>query len=218
MVDFAKTAIMKTSIAKLHTILVAGIILTGIIFINSCGNSNTGNNAQNMADSAMAKVDTAAKEIKQGAENLVNNGNPDSNFVVKAALTNNAELRILQAGLDNGTNKELKMHARMMIADHKTMGKTVKAYSTKKGYTLPDTDNGKADDELAKLGQKAKGADWDKEWVDHMVSAHKDCIDMFESGKNNAKDAELKTIIDSALPILHSHLDMMKQLQDKMGK
>ncbi len=208
---------MKTRSITLHTLLMAGVL-----FASSCGNGN--NSAQNTADTAMAKVDTAAQAVKQGAQNMVNeaknamDSNPDSNFVVKAATTNMAELRILQAGLDNGTSKELKAHAKMMMTDHKKLGEGVKAYSAKKGYTLPTTDNGKADDEMAKLNGKTKGADWDKEWVDHMVSAHKDCIDMFENGSKNVKDAELKTIIDGALPTLHSHLDMMQQLQDKMGK
>ena len=146
------------------------------------------------------------------------NGNPDSSFVVKAAATNNAELKILQAGIDNGTDKELKAHARMMMADHKKLGEKVKAYADKKGYPLPDGDNGKADDEMAKLNQTAKGSDWDKEWVNHMVSAHQDAIDMFENGKMNVKDDDLRLIISGALPTLHSHLDMMKGLQDKMGK
>jgi len=200
-------------------------ILTIAIALSAgaCNNADT-EKAKDMADSAAAKMDTAVQDVKRGAENAAGevrnalSSNEDSNFVVKAALTNNAELRILQAGIDNGTNKELKAHARMMLSDHKKLGGKVKSYSSGKGYILPDNDKGKADDELAKLNEKKKGSEWDKEWVDHMVSAHGDAISMFENGRDKVKDNDLKTIISDALPTLHSHLDMMKQLQDNMGK
>jgi putative membrane protein len=197
------------------------LLMAGLLSVTACNNANSG--ATSTTDSAMSKVDTAAKDIKQDAQSAVNDAkgamssNADSNFVVKAAITNMAELKVLQAGLDNGTSKELKAHAKMMIADHKKLGDKVKAYSASKNYTLPADDGGKGDDAIAKLGNN-KGADWDKAWVNHMVSAHEDCISMFEKGQNDVKDADLKTIIAGALPTLHSHLDMMKQMQDKMGK
>jgi len=209
---------MKSNLVRLHTLFAAGILL-----FTSCNNRNS-NSGQNMADSAAAKVDTAVQDIKQGAQTAVNdvknalNSNPDSNFVVKAATSNNAELKILQAGIDNGTNKELKAHARMMLADHRKLGEKVKDYSAKKGYVLPDGDNGKSYDEMARLNGLTKGVDWDNEWVGHMVSAHQDAIDMFENAKTAIKDDDLRTIITDALLTLHSHMDMMKQLQDKMGK
>lgn len=201
---------MKNNI-KLHTLLIAGLLA-----VSSC-NSNTSDNMENKADSV-------SENIQQGAENMADNvkdalnGNADSNFVVKAARANMAELRVLQAGWDNGTNKEMKGHAKMMIADHNMLGDKVAAFAKSKGYILPASDEGKADGELEKLGRKTKGAEWDKEWVDEMVSAHKDAIDMFEDAQDDVKDAELKTIIADALPKLRSHLEMMKAMEDKMKK
>jgi len=215
---FLQKNIMKTNVTKLHTFLLAAVIAV-------CSCNNAGNNtAQNMADSAAAKVDTAVQAVKQGAQNLADeadnimNGNVDSNFVVKAAATNNAEMKILQAGIDMGTDKEIKVHARMMLADHKKLGEKVKAYASKKGYILPEGDNGKSDKEMTKLNNNSNGAEWDKEWVNHMVSAHQDAIDMFEKAENNVKDPDLKNIIADALPTLNSHLEMMKKLQDRIGK
>ena len=80
-----------------------------------------------------------------------------------------------------------------------------------------DGDNGKADDELATLNNKNRGAYWDKKWVDALVSGHNKAIELFEKAKDNVKDAELKDIINDALPTLQAHLDMMLQLQGKTG-
>jgi putative membrane protein len=177
-----------------------------------------------MADSAAAKVDTMAQDVKKAAQNVASDvrdamtSNPDSSFAVKAATANMAELKVLQAGLDNGSSKELKAHAKMMMADHKKLGAGMKAYADKKGYTLPADDGGKGDDVIASLGKNNKGADWDKAWVDHMVSAHEDAISMFEKGQKDVKDDELRTMITNALPTLRAHLGMMQEMQKGMMK
>lgn len=209
---------MKKTSTTLHILLVAGLLS-----VTACNDAQQ-NRAEDMADSAAAKVDNMAQDVKEGVQNATENvkdalnGNADSNFVVDATEINMAELKVLQAGINSGTNKDLKSHAKMMLADHKKLGDGVNAYAAKKGYRLPADDNGKGKDAIDKLNNEKKGADWDKAWVDHMVSAHEDAISRFEKGQNNVKDEELKTMITNALPTLRSHLDMMKQMQDKMGK
>ncbi len=191
------------------------LVLSGILVISGCNNAQN-NSARNAADSVAAKIDTGVKDVKQQVNSIGDNGNPDSTFVVKATIGNKEEINMLQAGIDNGTSKEVKAHARMMLADHKKLGDKVAAYSSGKGYTLPADDNGKSADELAKLNKNNKGADWDKAWTDFMVNEHSDDISMFEKGENNVKDSTLKNMISNALPVLRSHYDMVKQLQSSM--
>jgi putative membrane protein len=198
-----------------NLITLSAVMLAGTLAATSCNNA-TNTQAGNAADSAGAKIDTAMANLKQKASNLINSGNPDSNFVVKATIGNKEEINMLQAGIDNGTSKELKAHAKMMLADHKKLGDKVAAYSAGKGYTLPADDQGKANDELAKLNKNSKGAEWDKAWTDFMVNEHSDDISMFEKGQSDVKDSTLKNMIGSALPILHSHYDMVKGLQSNM--
>ena len=206
--------------AKLHTMIVAGLLS-----LSACSNSTTTSSSTSDSTTSMTtKVDTAMSHAEQGAKNVVNdvkdavNGNADSNFVVKAAVDNAMDLKVLQAGWDKGTDKELKNHAKMMIADHKKLGAAVKAYADKKSYVLPVDDNGKADDALSSIDKNNAGKDWDKAWTDKVTDAHKDAISMFEKGQSDVKDPELKNIIAGALPTFRSHLNMMQQLQDKMGK
>jgi len=209
---------MRKITTVLHMLLAAGMLS-----LAACSDAQQ-EKAENTADSAANKMENAAENVKEGVQNAVDNakdamnGNADSNFVVDAAKTNMAELKVLQAGLDNGTSKELKNHARMMMNDHNKMGAAVKAWSAKMNYPLPADDNGKGDEVVKDLGKNTKGKDWDKAWVDHMVSAHKDAISLFEKGQNNVKNDELKTLITNTLPTLRAHLDMMQQMQDKMGK
>ena len=199
------------------------LLIAGLLSATACNNEQT-NKAENMVDTVAARVDTMAHNVKEGTEKVVENvkdalnGNQDSNFVIKASIDNMAELKVLQAGWDHGSSKELKAHAKMMIADHKKLGAGMKEYAGKKGYVIPADDGGKGDDAVAKINKSTKGKDWDKAWADHMKSAHEDAISLFDKAQDNVKDAELKTMVTNALPTLRSHLDMMKDLQDKLGK
>ena len=172
---------------------------------NNSGSTSTGN----MADTVVSKVDSAAENIKRDAQNAANDvkstfaTNPDSNFVVKATIAN---------------MEELKAHGKMMIADHKKLGEKVKKYASDKGYILPADDNGKGDDAICSLDKNNKGIDWDKAWTNKMVGGHEDAVNLFENNQNTVKDPDLKALITDALPTLHTHLDMMKKLQSKLGK
>lgn len=170
------------------------------------------------------KVDTVAANIKEGAKEVVENvkeafkKNDDSDFVVNATLTNKMELNMLEAGVSNGTDKDVKAHARMMIADHKKLGDKVKAYADSKGYLLPADDMGKSKDKLESLNKNTKGKDWDKAWADDMVDDHDKAISQFEGAQNDVKDSTLKGLITDALPTLRKHKDMAQKLKDKFSK
>ena len=113
------------------------LLMSGVLSISAC-NDEQNNKAQNVADNISVKIDTAVADVKQGISNVASKvgialaGNPDSNFVVKAGIDNNKELRLLQSGMDNGSSKELRDHAKMMIADHKKLGDGLKEYAAKK--------------------------------------------------------------------------------------
>jgi len=179
---------------------------SGLIVFTSCNNSTT--NETTTSDSATLgdKIAAAADSAKAAVM-----PDPNKSFVEDAATDNTREMAWLQAGLDHGTSKELKAHAKMMMADHKKLGDEVKGYAAQKSMEVPSVDTAG----VASLSEKP-GKDWDKAWVDKMVDAHKDAIDKFESAQGKVTDPDLKAIIDKALPTLHSHYDMMVKMQEKM--
>ena len=197
-------------------------LIAVILSVSGCNNATT-NKAKDLADSAATRIDSTVQDVRQDAKmtaakaESMMSSNPDSDFVVKASLDNAMEIRLLQAGIDNGSGKLLKADAKSLITDHKRLGASLKAYAGKKGYILVNGDNGKADDELATLNKLNKGPDWDKELDTALVSGHHKAIDLFEKARDNVKDSELKDMINDALPTLQAHLDMMLQLQGKLG-
>lgn len=193
---------------------------------------NNGNSSSATADSATAKLERTGEDIKTAANNAAADvkqagdtamsrmkntmsGNPDSAFVAKTTMKNQHEIVMLQAGVKMGTNKQLKEHAKMMLADHTKLAKKLEAYASSKHYSAIEKGNEKAADDMDDMKGKT-GADWDKAWLNKMIDGHKDNISAFESARNDVKDSELKSLIDNTLPTLHHHLDMVTSLRDNM--
>ena len=184
----------------------ASLLLAGGLFLASCGNST---NESETSDTTLADKMEAGVDSVQAA--LA--GNPDQDFVKDAVEMNTKELTWLNAGNTMGTDKELKGHAKMMIADHEKMGMDVKDHAAKKALELPNVDTtGEVD-----LNEK-KGRDWDRKWAEKMVDDHQKVIKRFENAQNDVKDEELRTMITNTLPKLRSHLEMSEKLRDRLSK
>lgn len=202
---------------KIKLYWIAVIPFSMLMFACNNGNSNSSNNDT----TANARLEQTGENIKDVANTAVDkakqavNGNPDSSFVVKATMKNQHEIMMLQAGIKMGTNKQLKDHAKMMLADHQKLAKKMEDYANSKHYAAMEKGNEKAADDMDDMKDK-KGADWDKAFLDKMIDGHKDNISTFENARNDVKDNELKAIIDNTLPTLHHHLDMVTSLRDSM--
>ena len=70
---------------------------------------------------------------------------------------------------------------------------------------------------LATLGSAAKGAAFDKAYMDAQVAAHQKALNDLQSFSGSAPDPDLKALIDKAIPKVKEHLDKAQQLQSKVG-
>jgi len=199
------------------------------IFGTSCNNSTTTTTSSSdstgqtttttttTSSDSMSKMKQAAGAVEQGAADAETalkeamDRNPDSAFVAQVAGANYEEIKILQAGIDNGASPALKEHARMMIKDHNGLAKKLADYASSKNYPIPTADNGKADKVLSDMSAKT-GADWDKAWANFMFNAHEKAIGVFEGAKSRVKDPQVQALIASTLPTLQRHLEMVKSL------
>ncbi len=197
---------MKHSIESLKL-----VVLAGALTLASCGNNS--NTVESTTDTLASKVENGMDKLGDKVDTMMNKKSADEEFLSDAVEANTMELKALMMGQQKG-GKDVKMHAGHMITDHKKLGADVKDYIAKKNIKIDEVDTTKMDNDL---GDKT-GMDFDKAWADKMVSDHEKVIKMFEDAQNDVKDADLKNMITAALPKLKSHLEMSKQLQDKLNK
>lgn len=139
----------------------------------------------------------------------------DKEFIVKAGMGGLAEVQMGTAGAGKATNAEVKAFAQRMVTDHGTANGELQILATAKGVGLPtelDGDHKSGLDHVNGLS----GAEFDKTFMQHMVSDHEKAVADFSNASQNAKDAELKAWAVKTLPTLQDHLKQAQALNAKL--
>ena len=120
-------------------------------------------------------------------------------------------------------NAEVKTFADTMIRDHTAVNDKAAALAKKINLTPEASDTSKSlksdgDKMLATL-KGMHGAEFDKAYIDNEVTYHTSVIGALNTVLlPNAKNAELKALLESGKPIFESHLEHAKTLQKSLNK
>ncbi|HEY3600542.1 MAG TPA: DUF4142 domain-containing protein [Chthoniobacterales bacterium] len=115
-------------------------------------------------------------------------------------------------------NAQVKAFAETMIRDHTSVNKQATALAKKLGMTPEASDTSKSlqsdgDKMIAKL-KAMHGAAFDKAYIDNEVAYHESVIGALDKVLlPNAKNAELKNLLEAGRPIFISHLNHAKEIQ-----
>jgi len=196
--------------------LLLGCIAT--VGLSACG----GEAGNSIANANKAVVNTAEKAINTAgnAANSVANAvssattaSPES-FMKDAAQGGMAEVQLGKLAEQKSKDPEIKKFAQMMVTDHTAAGNDLKALATKKNFTLP-TDIGSHKSTYDKLNGLS-GTDFDKAYVDDMVSDHEEDVEAFQKQADHSTDPEVKAFAAKVLPVVKKHLDAIKAIKAKM--
>jgi putative membrane protein len=119
------------------------------------------------------------------------------------------------------SNKEVKAFGKRMVTDHTGVNKQATALVKKLGVKPEDNPTSESlkkggEDNLKNL-KGLKGAAFDKAYIDHEVAYHEQVLDAVDKVLiPNAKNTELKGLIEKVRPAFVAHLDHAKQLQGKL--
>jgi putative membrane protein len=116
-----------------------------------------------------------------------------------------------------GTSKAVRDFGLEMVKDHHALRAEGQAFAKKNNITptpaANDTTQQQAQHTQATMTSMAKGAAWDKAYIDHEVAMHQEVLDNAKSASNATQNAELKALIEKATPIVQQHLDKAKEIQ-----
>lgn len=173
-----------------------------IIGLASCGDRGRDRTVATTADSAKANMTDTTKTDKDS-------------FIMKAASGGLMEVKLGEYAEKNAATKAVKDFGRRMVKDHSKANAELKALAAKKDITLPtelNEDHQKMWDDLT----KKTGKDFDKEYMSQMVDDHETDVKEFQDASENEKDADLKTWAGKTLPVLKQHLELAKNVKDKL--
>ena len=133
----------------------------------------------------------------------------DQSFLEKAAKSGMEEVAISQVAAARSTNPQVKEFAEMMVSDHGGANTELTSLATTKGATLP------MDKTDIEKWSKRSTKNFDLEYIEKMVSDHKDAVSLFEKeSKSTSADSDLKAFALKTLPTLLAHLEKAKALKE----
>lgn len=143
-------------------------------------------------------------------------GMTDNDFMIEAALGGMAEVESGKLASTKAKNAEVKKFAQMMVADHTKANGELKTLADSKGATLPTELDPRHKSPMTEL-QSLAGEQFDRAYVAAQLAAHEKTVKLFQTQAMSGADAEIKAFATKNLPTLQAHLEMVRNLNNKMN-
>ena len=201
--------------------VIAGLFCAAALAACKKGNNEYASNGNVDTTAATAKTtDTAAAATATPAPSTWTS----PTIIGYAWTANDGEIALGKLGVSKATNADVKSFARMMVTDHTAMLAATKKLASKLNAT-PDTTAGDAQDllghgrdETKDLTDKAKGADWDKDYMDKMVSDHQAVLGKLQDAAKDNTDPDVTKALSDATAKVQAHLTKAQAIQAKLNK
>jgi len=192
----------------------SAVALSAAALLAACSKGDGGADSARVADSMAATA--SAPPTAAAAPALTD---PNIAAILDAANMTDSSAGSIAA--TKGTNAEVRTFARTMMRDHHALRKAGEDLVKKLNVTpeLPADDNSQAaatawNDSLRAM---AKGAAFDKAYIDHEVAYHEWLLATAQTALGAAQNAELKNLIQKAAPNVQAHLEHGRSVQSKLG-
>ena len=182
--------------------------------VAACSKGDKGADSARAADSAAAAA-SAATPGTPAAPTM-----SDPNILAYLDAANVADSAAGSIAAAKGTNAEVKSFGRDMMRDHHALRVAGQDLAKKLNITAEpasgDTTQAHGSKMADSLNAQARGAAWDKAYIDAEVAAHESVLANAQTAMNATQNAELKALIQKAAPNIQAHLDHAKQIQSKL--
>ena len=145
----------------------------------------------------------------------------DPQIAMIAVTADNVDIDAGKLASSKSTNPQVKEFADLMVRDHTSVNEQATALAKKLNVTPEESATSKSlksggDKMMTKLNGLS-GAAFDKAYVDNEVTYHESVLSTIDKTLiPNAKNAELKSLLETVRPVIASHLQHAKTLQSSV--
>ena len=201
-------------------ILAAGLVSAGALAACSSSNRKAGSE-QSQAASADSSADSAAGGTSAAPAAAPQGGMTDANIVALLDAANKADSSAGALAAKKATSAEVKAFARLMMSEHHALRAAGQALAKQLGVEpkAPERDPlaPYVANEMKTLQSTAKGAEFDRVYIDNEVSVHQAVLDLANQARVTTQTPQLKELIEKAVPVIRKHLDQATELQKKLS-
>lgn len=189
--------------------LLPATFVATIFLITSCSSN------QQQSEDNRDVVGERNDEVFGNNELNDNEEGQDAEFLITAAEINMEEIQLGKLAQQKGQTADVKELGKMMEDAHTKSLNELRALAERKMISIPTTSTDDAQEAYNELDEES-GSDFDKAYVDKMVSEHKDAISTFEDATTDSDDADIRNWAEASLPGLRTHLDHSINSQNKL--
>jgi putative membrane protein len=135
----------------------------------------------------------------------------DMEFVKQATSASTAEVELGKLGVEKASDQTVRQFAQRMVDDHGKANEELTKILGEKQVEIPKDlppDSTAAKEQLSAL----TGADFDREFMAHMVSGHEKAVELFSTQADSGEDPDLKQFAEKTLPTVRDHLQRAQQI------
>src|ERR1700761_5415450 len=118
----------------------------------------------------------------------------DKKFLATAAQSDVNEIKLSQLAEEKASNPDVKAFAHKMVTEHTKMSASMKPFAESWGLTAPIDLDDDHKQEYKKLSGLS-GSDFDKEYIDAMVSDHAKALRLFTTEAKDTHDAKFRAAV-----------------------
>jgi putative membrane protein len=131
----------------------------------------------------------------------------DKSFVEDAIKHGREEVAISQVAAERATNPKVKEYAQMIVSDHTGVNGELTTLAAAKGVSVS------AKEVDVDKWNKKNAKSFDEDYIDKMISGHKDALDLFEKEAKKGTDPELTALAAKTVSALQTHLAKAQELK-----
>jgi putative membrane protein len=139
----------------------------------------------------------------------------EQDFTMKAMQGHLAEINTARIALQKTDNTDVADFAHMIQSDHNGALKDLSDLMKDKNVPQARTLVPEVQEDISRMNNLT-GPEFDREFVNMMVSDHQKAVEMFRDQEAIAQNSDVKDYVEDWLPKLEMHLDKAKQLQSKL--
>jgi putative membrane protein len=202
-----------------HRILKLSLALLCVGAVGAC------KKADNAVDTAAARTDSAAGRLDSTAAT-----NPNAMATTSGSWTNDrifgfahyaneGEIALGKLAATKATNSQVKAFGSQMVKDHQAMmgdlHKLMSKLNAAPDTTFDDAKNlaGDGSEKLKELTEKAKGADWDKNYIESQVDIHQRVLDKLTDAAKSTTDSTLTADLAKTSAKVQEHLTKAQSIK-----
>ncbi len=208
---------MRNSRAVCGT-LAAGLVAVGAL---AACNSSKRNADSDQSQAASADTSAAAHSTSAAPAAAPQGGLSDANIVALLDGANKADSSSGALAAKKATDAEVKAFARLMMSEHHALRAAGQALAKQLGVEpkAPERDPlaPYVANEMKTLQSTAKGAEFDRTYIDNEVSVHQAVLDLANQARVTTQTPQLKELIEKATPVIRKHLDQATAIQKRLS-